>query len=71
MMHRVRKTIITLALSLIAALGLVAAVGMPSSAQITITCWKESCVKDPTTNQTACIRVTIPCPEEEEEVRTP
>lgn len=41
-------------------LALVVGLGGPTAAQITVTCWKEACVKSG--DKTSCIREEIPCP---------
>jgi hypothetical protein len=44
------------------ALGAVAAFDAPSTAQISVTCWKEYCVYDPLAKKQICVREEIPCP---------
>jgi hypothetical protein len=44
--------------------GTIAAFEQTSDAQITVKCWKEVCVTNPTTGEEGCIREQIPCPSE-------
>lgn len=44
------------------ALGAVAAFDAPSTAQVSVTCWKEYCVYDPLAKKQICVREEIPCP---------
>jgi hypothetical protein len=41
-------------------IALVVGLGGPTSAQVTIKCWKEGCIT--VNGQTSCIREEIPCP---------
>ncbi|HEX8395076.1 MAG TPA: hypothetical protein VF665_22205 [Longimicrobium sp.] len=70
-MPRLRKPVLSLAFAATLGVGMTAAFGTPSSAQITVSCWKTVCVTNPETKQVSCISTSIPCPPEENEVVTP
>jgi hypothetical protein len=53
------------------AMGGIAAMQTSSVAQVTVKCWKEYCTTDPETGAEYCVKKTIDCPPEENEVRTP
>lgn len=69
-MNRVRRAIMASFFSFFTVAGL-AGLAAPTSAQVSVKCWREYCARDPETGAEYCVKETIPCPPEEERTQTP